>query len=315
MIGRSSATPLIALDAVVIDTETTGLDPRKAWTVEIAAVRITGGRLQTATVFRRLIRPGVVIPPLSTQIHGIDEAAVADAPSFAEVWPDLSAFIGDSVVIGHALGFDLAVLKRECERADVDWKRPRTLDTRLLAEVAEPNLAGFSLDNLAAWLGVEITDRHTARGDAVACAAHLPRAAAATARGRHPHAGGGGAGLPRADRSAGGAPSRRLDRAGRSPEPGRRRTDAAAYRQLRLPAPRSRHHARAAGVHCSRGNGSHRARAADEGTHLLAVSSARRNPPTPRAAPAIPASSPSAISCAPWPSRARRHSNLPSRGS
>lgn len=170
MIGTSSATPLIVLDAVVIDSETTGLDPRNAWMVEIAAVRIARGRLQTANMFRRLIRPGHEIPPLSTRIHGIDEAAVAEAPTFAEIWPDLFAFVGNSVVIGHALGFDLAVLKRECERAGVDWVRPRTLDTRLLAEVAEPNLAGFSLDNLGAWLGVEIKDRHTAHGDALACA-------------------------------------------------------------------------------------------------------------------------------------------------
>jgi CBS domain-containing protein len=170
MIDSRSATPLIALDAVVIDTETTGLDPRTAWAVEIAAVRISGGRFQPAGALRRLIRPGDPIPSLSTQIHGLDEAAIADAPTFAESWPALAAFIGDAVVIGHALGFDLAVLQRECERAGIAWKRPRTLDTRLLAEVAEPNLAGFSLDSLAAWLGVEITDRHTARGDATACA-------------------------------------------------------------------------------------------------------------------------------------------------
>jgi len=166
----SSATPLIALDAVVLDTETTSLDPRDAWIVEIAAVRIFNGRLQDATVFRRLVRPGDAIPSQSTLIHGIDEAAIADAPTFAEIWPELDAFVGDAVVIGHIFGFDLAVLKRECERAGIAWKRPRTLDTRLLAEVVEPNLAGFSLDNLGHWLGIDINDRHTARGDAMACA-------------------------------------------------------------------------------------------------------------------------------------------------
>ena len=167
---RSSVRPLIALDAVVIDTETTGLDPRKAWIVEIAAVRLVGGRLQPEAVFRRLVRPGEPIPKSATGVHHIDDAAVADAPAFADVWPELSAFIGDAVVIGHALGFDLAVLKRECERAGIGWSRPHALDTRLLAEVAEPDLAGYSLDSLAAWLGVEITDRHSALGDALACA-------------------------------------------------------------------------------------------------------------------------------------------------
>ena len=170
MAGRRSVIPLIALDAVVIDTETTGLDPRKAWIVEIAAVRLVGGRLQPKTAFRRLVRPGEPIPKLAIGVHGIDDAAVADAPAFADIWPELSTFIGDAVVIGHAIGFDLAVLKRECERAGIVWTRPHTLDTRLLAEVAEPDLAGYSLDSLAAWLGVEITDRHSALGDALACA-------------------------------------------------------------------------------------------------------------------------------------------------
>ncbi len=170
MAGKRSVTPLIALDAVVIDTETTGLDPRKAWIVEIAAVRLVTGRLQPKPEFRQLLRPGEPIPETAAGIHGINDAAVADAPAFAEVWPELSSYIGGAVVIGHALGFDLAMLKRECERAGIDWVRPRTLDTRLLAEVAEPDLAGYSLDNLAAWLGVEITDRHSALGDALACA-------------------------------------------------------------------------------------------------------------------------------------------------
>ena len=53
-------------------------------------------------------------------------------------------------MIGHSVGFDLAVLKRECERAGFAWTRPRTLDTRLLAEIAAPDLAGYSLENVAA---------------------------------------------------------------------------------------------------------------------------------------------------------------------
>ena len=53
----SSATPLLALDAVAIDTETTGLDARKARIVEIALVPIVGGRLDATPAFRRLIRP------------------------------------------------------------------------------------------------------------------------------------------------------------------------------------------------------------------------------------------------------------------
>ena len=67
MAGRRSVIPLIALDAVVIDTETTGLDPRKAWIVEIAAVRLVAGRLQSKPAFRRLLRPGEPIPETGHQ--------------------------------------------------------------------------------------------------------------------------------------------------------------------------------------------------------------------------------------------------------
>ena len=170
MARGTSATPLIALDAVVLDTETTGLDPAKARLVEVAAVRIAAGEVDASAPLRALVRPDEPIPPAATHIHGIDDAAVAHAPPFAEVWPNLCAAITDKIMIGHTLGFDLAVLKRECERAGLAWRPPRSLDTRLLAEVARPNLAGYSLDQLAAWLGVEVAGRHAAVADATTTA-------------------------------------------------------------------------------------------------------------------------------------------------
>ncbi len=160
--------PLLALDAVVIDTETTGLDPRKARVIELAAVRLSSGKLVDENPFRELIRPGnESIPAATTAIHGIDDAAVATAPSFAEIWPRFRDYLGPSILIGHTIGFDLAVCKRECDEAALPWSRPRTLDTRLLAEIAAPTLAGYTLEKLAAWLGIEVTGRHRALGDAI----------------------------------------------------------------------------------------------------------------------------------------------------
>ena len=72
-------------------------------------------------------------------------------------------------MIGHTVGFDLAMLKRECDLAGLPWTRPRTLDTRLLAQIAAPELAGYTLEKLA-WLGVEVADRHSALGDAATTA-------------------------------------------------------------------------------------------------------------------------------------------------
>ncbi len=166
MATATNATPLIALDAFVIDTETTGLDPAKARIVEIAAVPLRHGRLDEAAALRRLVHPGVPIPLVATGIHGIDDAVVADAPGFAAVWPEFIAAISGAVLIGHTIGFDLAVLKRECEHAGLPWTAPRTLDTTLLAQVAEPHLGSYTLEALASWLGTAVDGRHSALGDA-----------------------------------------------------------------------------------------------------------------------------------------------------
>jgi CBS domain-containing protein len=162
----TNATPLIALDAVVIDTETTGLDPAKARIVEIAGVPLKGGRLDEKAGCRLLVNPGEPIPKAASDIHHIDDAKVASAPGFADAWQEFASFMSGSIVIGHTIGFDLAVLKGECERAGLAWSPPRTLCTNLLAQVAAPHLGGYSLEHLASWLGVTVEGRHSALGDA-----------------------------------------------------------------------------------------------------------------------------------------------------
>jgi CBS domain-containing protein len=162
----NNATPLIALDAFVIDTETTGLDPAKVRIIEIGAVPLNDGGLNEKAALRRLVNPGEPIPETASRITRIDDAMVADAPGFAEAWPEFAVAMSGKVLIGHTLGFDLAVLKRECARAGLPWHHPRTLDTNLLAQVVSPNLGGFSLEHLASWLGIEVEGRHSALGDA-----------------------------------------------------------------------------------------------------------------------------------------------------
>ena len=172
MVDRLSATPLIALDAVVIDTETTDLEPARARILEIAGIRLHGGRIEDAEPIRTLVDPGESIPALSTKVHGIDAARVAGAPRFPVAWQALGPMLADAVVIGHNVGYDLAVLGRECVRAGIAFRKPRSLCVRMLAEVARPDLAGYSLEELADWLGVTIEGRHSALGDARATA-HL----------------------------------------------------------------------------------------------------------------------------------------------
>lgn len=162
----TGATPLAALDAVAIDTETTSLDTSVARVIEIGAVRLSGGE-----EFATLVDPATAIPPASSAIHGISAETVAGAPPFPEAYAAFAAFAGPRVLIGHSIGYDLAIFEREAVRAGMRWAKPRSLCVRLLATLASPALPDYSLDMIAAWLGVPIESRHRALGDARAAAA------------------------------------------------------------------------------------------------------------------------------------------------
>ena len=162
--------PLASVATVVLDTETTGLDPRSDRIVQIGAVRIRKGLVETDGVFEQLVNPGVAIPAASTAVHGITDGAVEEAPAFQPVAADLAHWAGPALVVGYATGFDLGVFDAECARHGVAWQAPRFLDVRDLAELVMPELPEASLDVIAEWLGVAIAGRHTALGDARATA-------------------------------------------------------------------------------------------------------------------------------------------------
>src|SRR5262245_34989040 len=95
--AATNATPLISLDAVVMDTETTGLDSRKARVLEIAALKIMSGRIDRANTFRTLVDPKEAISAFSTAIHGIDNAKVAGAPAFPDAWSKFRSYAADAI--------------------------------------------------------------------------------------------------------------------------------------------------------------------------------------------------------------------------
>ena len=165
-----AAAPLVGLDAIVLDTETTGLDTRRARIVQIGAVRIATGRVCENESFVTLVNPGEPIPAVATGIHGIGDTHVAGAPRFAEAYASLREFAGDAMLIGHAIAFDVAILSAECTRAGIAFIPPPTLDTALLAEIANPGLPANDIEAIAAWLGIQVVGRHTASGDALTTA-------------------------------------------------------------------------------------------------------------------------------------------------
>ena len=163
-------TPLLAIDAIALDTETTGLDVRVASVIEIGAVRIEAGMLRPEQSYRSLVQPFGPIDPAAVAVHGIGDATVRDAPRLQKVWPEFAAFAADCVIIGHTIGFDLAILERQLASCGLNWRRPRLLDTQLLGQLVHPELGQCSIDQLAARCNVAVEGRHTALGDATIAA-------------------------------------------------------------------------------------------------------------------------------------------------
>ncbi len=160
-------TPLATLPAAVIDTETTGLDVAKDRIVSLGAVRLHGTRLLGHETFDCLIDPGVAIPARSTAIHGITDAMVRAAGSLEDALAAFAGFIGQRVVIGHNLAFDLALLRNGARRAGRSWTDRPWLDTALLIAAFDAELAQRDLGEIAEHLGVDARGRHTALGDAL----------------------------------------------------------------------------------------------------------------------------------------------------
>lgn len=160
-------TPLERLPLLVVDCETTGLDPRRDRIVSIAAVAIEPGLVVGRTRLDMVIDPRLPIPPQSTAIHGIDAARVAGAPTLADIWEALSYVLTDRIVVGHCIAFDLAMLAAEASRAGLAWQEPLFLDTAALLAGMGLGLERLDLSEILPRLGLEPRGkRHTALGDA-----------------------------------------------------------------------------------------------------------------------------------------------------
>jgi DNA polymerase III epsilon subunit family exonuclease len=151
---------LSALEYVVVDTETTGLDKDRDDIVQIGAVRIIDGEVRAAESFERLVNPGRPIAQAATRFHGITDDTVADAAGIDEVLSEFSDFAGNAVLVGHNIAFDLAIMNRT---HSID--NP-ALDTMLLSIGAFPQRRDHTLDALAEHFEEPVQNRHTAPGDA-----------------------------------------------------------------------------------------------------------------------------------------------------
>jgi len=146
-------------DIVAIDIETTGLDPDREAILEIGAVRFNDRRIEEQ--YSTLLNPNRHIPEFITGLTGIDDAMVRQAPRLRDVTPDLEAFVGDSILLGHNVKFDIGFL----QKAGL-FKHQPALDTYELASVLLPEASRYSLGALGQQLGIPLPATHRALDDA-----------------------------------------------------------------------------------------------------------------------------------------------------
>ncbi|MEX2157797.1 MAG: helicase C-terminal domain-containing protein [Dehalococcoidia bacterium] len=146
---------------VALDLETTGLDPDRDAIMEVGAVRfdVDGG----CETFSTFVDPRQPISYRIERLTNICDADVAGAPLFANVAPDLEAFIGDRPIIGQNIAFDLKFL----ERGGVRPPAP-SYDTQELASLLLPGLPEQNLRSIARYLGIDFPVQHRALADAEA---------------------------------------------------------------------------------------------------------------------------------------------------
>lgn len=151
----------------VVDIETTGTNANYNSITEIAAYVHDGEKVTDS--WHSLIRPEGEIPPFITQMTGITNEMVADAPMFSDIAEDLFTFLQDKIFVAHNAGFDYGFLKSHFAENGYDLHTKKLCTVRLSRKIF-PGMRSYSLGRLCAALGVEIENRHRAQGDALATA-------------------------------------------------------------------------------------------------------------------------------------------------
>jgi DNA polymerase-3 subunit epsilon len=144
---------------IILDTETTGLDPQKGHRlIEIGCVELEG-LLPTGRTWHRLMDPERLIDPEAIRVHGIRDDMVRGQPRFADLADELIEFLGDAPVVAHNAAFDRGFVNHELGRAGrAPVPADRWIDTYGLAQKRFPG-ASNSLDALCRRFKVSLAER------------------------------------------------------------------------------------------------------------------------------------------------------------
>ncbi len=144
---------------VALDSETTGLDSERDSILEIGAVKFRGKEI--LGTWSSLVNPFRPIPYKITQLTGIRDEDVQNAPPLKAVLPDLVEFVGRAPIVGHSVQFDLDFLAKQGVLTGA-----QAVDTFELASILVPHAPRYSLKVLAQTLGVPAAVHHRALDDA-----------------------------------------------------------------------------------------------------------------------------------------------------
>ncbi len=149
---------------IVLDTETTGLDPASGdRIVEIACLELSN-HIPTGATFHRYVNPERDMPPGAFEVHGLSTEFLADKPLFGEIVDEFLDFIADAPLVIHNAAFDLRFINAELARLSrVPLPEERAIDTLAIARRRFPG-AQASLDALCRRFEIDTTarDKHGA---------------------------------------------------------------------------------------------------------------------------------------------------------
>ncbi|WP_423998068.1 exonuclease domain-containing protein [Maribacter sp. IgM3_T14_3] len=147
----------------IIDIETTGNGIKGNRITEISIFKYDGHEI--VDEFTSLVNPECPIPAFITGLTGIDDDMVRNAPLLEELIPQIIEITKDTIFVAHSVNFDYNVIKNEFKLLGHDFSRKKLCTVRLSRKLL-PGYNSYSLGKLTAALGIPLTDRHRARGDA-----------------------------------------------------------------------------------------------------------------------------------------------------
>jgi DNA polymerase-3 subunit epsilon len=149
----------------IVDVETTGTSYTHGGVIDLGILRIEHGQL--VQTYQQLVNPGAAIPAFITNLTGITNDQLADAPSFADIAWEVEDLLADCVFVAHNARFDYAFIKEEFRRVGTRYA-PKTFCTVKLSRALYPQHRHHNLDSVISRFQIAVTDRHRAFGDAQA---------------------------------------------------------------------------------------------------------------------------------------------------